>query len=200
MECWFRICRLAVTVSMLVMAAVLGLDAGGWSTAAAQAAPEKAPEAQAGPPAEAAPAPGDPVAPVAPVEELTFSQWMDKARAGDLEAQCNVGVFYVNGQGVPRDYPEGLAWLYRAGNAGFSHAQFLLAGLYSQGFGATPSDPFRTWFWAALAASSQDIPDQDRQLAVKMMAAGEKELSAPHLASVQRMAKDWSLGRAAAPR
>jgi TPR repeat protein len=125
---------------------------------------------------------------------------MEKARAGDLEAQCNVGVFYVNGQGVPRDYPEGLAWLYRAGNAGFSHAQFLLAGLYSQGFGTTPSDPFRTWFWASLAASSQDIPDQDRQLAVKMMTAGEKELSAQHLASAQKMAKDWSLGRAAAPR
>ncbi|MEF3697575.1 tetratricopeptide repeat protein [Desulfolutivibrio sp.] len=190
MECLSRICRVAVTFSLLVMAAAMGLDGGVWSMAAL-AAPEGTPDAPAAPPAETAPP---------PVEELSFFQWMEKAQAGDLEAQCNVGVFYVNGQGVPRDYPEGLIWLYRAGNAGFSHAQFLLAGLYSQGFGTTPSDPFRCWFWAALAASSQDIPDEDRRLAVKMMAAGEKELSAQHLASVQKMAKEWSLGRAAAPR
>ncbi|NDY55915.1 sel1 repeat family protein [Desulfovibrio sulfodismutans] len=190
MECLSRVCRLAVTVFLLVLAAVIVVDGGAWRTAAL-ATPEGTPEVQPAPPAEAA---------SAPAAELSFFQWMEKAQAGDLEAQCNVGVFYVNGQGVPRDYPEGLAWLYRAGNAGFSHAQFLLAGLYSQGFGTTPSDPFRSWFWAALAASSQDIPDQDRQLAVKMMAAGEKELSAQHLASVQKMAKDWSLGRAAAPR
>ncbi|MDQ7830358.1 MAG: hypothetical protein RDU30_01370 [Desulfovibrionaceae bacterium] len=193
MECWSRIGRLAAAVALWGMLATtaVGLSGGLQGTATASAVPEGTPEAQPETPAEAAPA---------PVEELTFFQWMEKARAGDLEAQCNVGVFYVNGQGVPRDYPEGLAWLYRAGNAGFSHAQFLLAGLYSQGFGTTPSDPFRTWFWASLAASSQDIPDQDRQLAVKMMTAGEKELSAKHLASAQKMATDWSLGRAAAPR
>lgn len=192
MEKWTQNGRAAVRVALFFfVVAVFCAHIGMWRVAAAAAAQEGLPEVSPTPRPEIEPA---------LAEELTFAQWMEKARAGDLEAQCNVGVFYVNGQGVPRDYPEGLAWLYRAGNAGYSHAQFLLAGLYSQGFGATPSDPFRAWFWAALAAASQDIPDQDRQLAVKMMAAVEKDLSAKHLASVQRMAKDWSLGRAAAPR
>jgi TPR repeat protein len=191
MECWSRTRRVAATVALLIVAAAFCLDVGTCRAATPQPAPEGTAAVPAAPSAEVTPD---------PAPELSFFQWMEKARAGDVEAQCNVGVMYVNGQGVPRDYKEGVEWLYKAGNLGFAHAQFLLAGLYSQGFGSTPADPFKTWFWASLAAANTGLPDAERQRAVKMMTAGEKSLSAQHLASAQKMAKDWWEGRAAAPR
>jgi len=193
MECLSRICRAiaACAVWIVAAAAILGLTAGGFGLTRALAATQGTPPAS--PTARPDIEQGEP-------EELSFFQWMEKARAGDVEAQCNVGVFYVNGQGVPRDYQEGIGWLYRSGNMGYAHAQYLLATLYSQGFGETTSDPFRSWFWAALASANQTLPENERGRSLKMMSAAESALSAQHLAGAQKMAKDWWEGRAAAPR
>lgn len=186
-----------MTAAMIVWIALLsaaGLAAAeAWAVSAHAASdPAGASPASSGTSQESVEAPAAP--------EPTFFEWMEKARAGDVDAQCNVGVFYVNGQGVPRDYKEGIAWLYKAGNLGSAHAQFLLASLYSQGFGETLSDPAKTWFWAALAAANNSLPEPERQRAVKMMSAGEKYLTAQQLAKVQQSAKDWWEGRAQAPR
>ncbi len=136
----------------------------------------------------------------APYVEPGFAEWMQKAREGNLEAQCNVGVSYVNGQGVPRDYREGLAWLYTSANAGFPHAQFVLGLMYGQGFGATPADPFRSWFWSSLAAASTDLPPSEHDTAVKLRDSAEELLSDAELNRAQALGRDWWAGRAAGPR
>jgi hypothetical protein len=132
--------------------------------------------------------------------EPSFAEWMQKAREGNLEAQCNVGVCYVNGGGVARDYREGLSWRYASAYAGFPHAQYVLGLLYGQGFGNTPPDPFRSWFWSALAAAKGDLPPSEMHLAEKLRDAAQKQLSLADLNRVQAMARQWWAGRVAGPR
>ncbi len=136
----------------------------------------------------------------APAVERGFAEWMQKAGAGDLEAQCNVGVSFVNGQGVPRDYDTGIAWLYASANGGFSHAQYVLGLLYGQGFGNTPADPFRSWFWSALALAKDDLPPSEMNLAEKLRDAAQKQLSLADLNRAQGLAREWWAGRVPGPR
>ncbi|MFZ5810480.1 MAG: tetratricopeptide repeat protein [Thermodesulfobacteriota bacterium] len=136
----------------------------------------------------------------APHVEPSLAEWMQKAVDGNLEAQCNVGVRYVNGQGVPRDYGAGIAWLYVSANGGFSYAQYVLGLLYGQGFGNTPADPFRSWFWSALAVAKGDLPPSEMNLAEKLRDAAQKQLSLADLNRAQAMAREWWAGRVAGPR
>ncbi|QLA16428.1 hypothetical protein GD604_08050 [Desulfolutivibrio sulfoxidireducens] len=185
-----RTCGVAALVTILAVAALAVAPMDPWTMREAKAlamSPEPSPTERTD------------VEP-APYVEPSFAEWMQKAREGNLEAQCNVGVCYVNGQGVPRDYAEGLAWLYTSANSGFPHAQFVLGLMYGQGFGSTPSDPFRSWFWSSLAAASTDLPPSETQQAEKLRDAAEDILSLAELDRAQAMARDWWAGRVAGPR
>ncbi len=121
----------------------------------------------------------------------TFDEWMALARNGDLEAQCNVGVFYVNGREVPQDYKLGLEWLGRSADAGFDYAQYVLANLYSKGIGEQQPDNYKAYYWASLAAAIGDMPDQYQQKAAKIREASKELLDAAQLSKVQAETREW---------
>ncbi len=52
--------------------------------------------------------------------------WRTLADQGDANAQLNIGVLYVNGQGVLQDYVEALKWSRKAADQGQAGAQFNL--------------------------------------------------------------------------
>ena len=58
---------------------------------------------------------------------------------GDKVAQCNLGLMYYNGNGLPQDYKEAVKWYTKAAEQGYADAQFNLALMYDNGQGV-PKD------------------------------------------------------------
>ncbi|KAF9079759.1 hypothetical protein BGX23_003304 [Mortierella sp. AD031] len=50
--------------------------------------------------------------------------WYRKAAdQGDADAQCNVGILYGRGQGVPQDYSQAMKWYRKAADQGHANAK-----------------------------------------------------------------------------
>ena len=69
------------------------------------------------------------------------------AEQGHADAQFNMGVMHVDGEGVPRDCAEGARWMRLAAEQGNALAQFALGALYCGGNGVSQDDvTARLWF------------------------------------------------------
>ena len=53
-------------------------------------------------------------------------EWTPLAEQGDANAQYNLGVMYIEGQGVSQDYKQAAKWFTRAAEQGDAVAQFNL--------------------------------------------------------------------------
>ncbi len=118
----------------------------------------------------------------------TFAAWLERAGQGDLEAQCNVGVFYLNGQKVPQDFAQGLAWLTQASDHGHGYARYVLADVYSRGYAGVPVDDAKAYYFASLAAASSSLPEKYRERAVKLRDATARLLTPAQVAGIQAKA------------
>jgi TPR repeat protein len=74
-----------------------------------------------------------------------------QAAAGDAKAQCNLGVAYYNGDGVPKDEAEAIRWFRKAADQGYAEAQFNLGVAYDFGNGV-PKDEVEAVRWYRKAA------------------------------------------------
>lgn len=138
----------------------------------------------------------DPAVPVEseaqePKKPATFAEWMANAEKGDPEAQCNIGVFYVNGESVPQNFHLGVEWLARSADQDFSYAQYVLAGLYTRGVGDLPPDTLRAYFWASLCAAATDLPEKYLRKAAKIRDANRDRLTIEELRKAQEMTRQW---------
>ncbi len=61
------------------------------------------------------------------------------AKRGDVEAQCNLGVCYGNGYGVPQSYEKAVEWYTEAAEQGYKWAQNYLGDCYYYGYGVSQS-------------------------------------------------------------
>ncbi|MCF6235573.1 MAG: caspase family protein [Gammaproteobacteria bacterium] len=61
--------------------------------------------------------------------------WLDGAKAGDPEAQTNVGEIYEKGLGTQSDYQSAYAWYKKAAEQNYSSAQINLGYMYEKGLG-----------------------------------------------------------------
>ena len=118
----------------------------------------------------------------------TFEAWLPLAEAGDAEAQCHIGVAYLNGSNVAQDFAKGLAWLVRSSDAGFPYARFVLADVYSRGYAGVPLNDEKAYYYADLAAASSTLSEKFRDRAIKIRDACAKRLTPAQLARVQAMA------------
>ena len=120
------------------------------------------------------------------------AEWFRKAaQGGSPEGQYCLGKLYYYGQGVPQNFEEGGKWLTEAGVAGKGGAQYLLAVLYLYGKGVR-KNVVKAYFWAVLAARSDDIPAGDKTDAQALRAQIEALLSPKQVKSIQTMAQDWT--------
>ncbi|MFN4283603.1 MAG: tetratricopeptide repeat protein [Alphaproteobacteria bacterium] len=174
-----------------------GIDAAAPKLAALTPPPEPAAEAtsaslrEAAAPAKAAKAPDSlrlalsrdyAVGASAPDDALLAEAIRAAAEAGDREAACNLGMRYVNGRGVTRDWREGARWLRRAAAADHAPAQTNLAMLLADD-GNPDADPNEALMWASKAANAGYGPAR-AQLGM-MYAAGRG------VARDSRMADFW---------
>jgi TPR repeat protein len=65
--------------------------------------------------------------------QAAFQMYRRAAEAGSAEAALAVGVMYANGEGVPQDNVQALAWLARAAKAGHGPAMVTLAQVHLRG-------------------------------------------------------------------
>ena len=73
------------------------------------------------------------------------------AEQGHAEAQFNLGLMYVRGEGVPQNFAEAVTWFRRAAKQGHAEAQFYLGLMYVRGEGV-PEDWAEAVNWVRLAA------------------------------------------------
>ena len=89
--------------------------------------------------------------------------WYRKAAdQGYADAQHNLGVMYLNGDGVPKDSAEAVKWFRKAAEQGLADSQYNLGGLYANGNGV-PRDEIEGLAWFNIAAASgYEISIQNR--------------------------------------
>jgi uncharacterized protein len=121
----------------------------------------------------------------ATMRPATFEAWLPLAEAGDAEAQCNLGVAYLNGTKVAQDFAKGLGWLLRASDAGFGYARYVLADVYSRGYAGVPVSDEKAYYYAVLAAASSSLSEKYRAKAVKIRDASAKRLTPAQMTRIQ---------------
>jgi len=67
--------------------------------------------------------------------EAALRVWTDAAEQGHFLAQYNLGIMYLEGQGVARSYGAAVRWFSRASQAGFAPAVVNLGLLFERGLG-----------------------------------------------------------------
>jgi TPR repeat protein len=108
-----------------------------------------------------------------------------KAKQGNAEAQYNLGVRCLYGDGVPRDCKQALTWLLKATEQGNKEAQTHLAVMYREGLGV-PQDYKKAHMWFNLAASDGDECAAERRDEIVV------HLSLAEVAEAQEMAREWA--------
>jgi hypothetical protein len=83
------------------------------------------------------------------------------AQAGDADAQCNLGVFYAAGWGIPQDHVEAVSWYRKAAEQGHADAQFFLGFAYYTGQGI-PQNYAQAVTWYRQAAAQGQETAQSR--------------------------------------
>lgn len=84
--------------------------------------------------------------------QLSFSEALKRANAGDAEAQLALGVAYYEGSaGLEQSYPEALKWFRKAAAQGHAVAIYNIYISYLKGNGVE-KDPVEEHKWALKAA------------------------------------------------
>ena len=92
----------------------------------------------------------------AAANQVVFDVLVAQAEGGDLEAMNYLGVLYVMGGQVSRDYSEALFWFQKAIDGGSSNAMNNLARMYVLGAGV-PRDYANAFRWFARSAAGGNV-------------------------------------------
>lgn len=113
------------------------------------------------------------------------ARWLRKAAdQGDPEAQYNLGIAYIKGQGVPADLGQAFRWMVLAAEQGIAPAQARLGLMYATGDGVA-LDPVEAHKWLILAAKAGDAA------AKANYARSEAQLGLMQIAEARRRALAW---------
>ena len=115
-------------------------------------------------------------------------EFRSAADQGNSDAQHNLGVMYLNGEGVTQDYVEAAKWFHRAAEQGFGKSQHNLGLIYHNGQGVT-QDYVQAHKWYSLAAERSS--DRDLDWLVNARDDVEAKMSPAQIAEAQRLAREW---------
>lgn len=112
-------------------------------------------------------------------------QWLPLAEKGDSRAQFNVGLLYVDGQGVTQDYGQAAKWFERAAEQGYGKAQLNLGAMYGVGKGVK-RDYVQAYKWLNVCAAGGDSKCASQRDLVA------KKLKPKQLAKAQELSSDFT--------
>ncbi len=94
--------------------------------------------------------------------KTALQHWQPLAKAGNAEAQYQLGMMYYNGQGVPVDYVSASKFFRASANQGDAGAQYLIGEMRLKGMGVAQNARLAgDWF---RKAAQQDYPDAQYEL------------------------------------
>ena len=111
-----------------------------------------------------------------------------RAEEGDASAQHDLGFRYSNGDGVPQDFTQAVAWYREAADQGIALAQFNLGAMYAIGQGV-PQDYVEAHKWINLGTSRVTDDTQKERAEARSLLA--KQMTPAQLAEAQRLAREW---------
>jgi hypothetical protein len=95
-----------------------------------------------------------------------YCRWKPLARAGNAEAQYNLGWLYANGNGMNMDMKKAFYWWKQAAAQGHADAQFALGLSYTTGEGVKRDlETAARWFYKAAKLGHLDARDSLLRLA-----------------------------------
>jgi TPR repeat protein len=92
-------------------------------------------------------------------DKAALQQLRALAEKGGAQAQYNLGVMYLMGEGVPKDAVQAAQWNRRAADRGYARAQYNLGAMYANGEGV-PKDAVQAAQWYSKAADQGDAQAQ----------------------------------------
>ena len=78
--------------------------------------------------------------------------WRKAAISGSINAQFNLGIMYLRGDGIRHDPTEAVRWWGKAAEQGDPAAQYNLGALYANGQGVSKNVNIAMSLWARAAA------------------------------------------------
>jgi TPR repeat protein len=93
------------------------------------------------------------------VQSTDLNRTVNQAEAGDSTAQYEMAVRYADGEGLPQNYRDAMAWFAKAAANGNDNAQWKLGLGYIKGIGV-PHDARKAAVWFKRAANHGHIPAQ----------------------------------------
>ena len=113
-----------------------------------------------------------------------IEKWRQQAEQGDAEAQCNLGLMYDFGNGVPEDDTEAVKWYRKAAEQGYATAQHNLGMMYDFGNGV-PEDDVESYMWLNLAAA------QGTEEAKQSKGILSEKMTKEQIAEGQKLSREW---------
>ncbi len=113
-------------------------------------------------------------------DEVEAVKWLRKAAEQNLaEAQYNLGVCHLEGEGVPKDEMEAVKWFRKAAEQNYDQAQYNLGLCYAEGIGVTKDyvEAYKWWLLAAAAGqenSKSDMPQMESLMTQEQIAEGKR--------------------------
>ena len=105
------------------------------------------------------------------------------AEQGHAEAQFNLGLMYVNGQGVTQDHSEAVEWYRKAAQQELAGAQYNLGLMYDLGHGVEQDFVLAVW-WTLSARKGHSGAAKNRGIV-------EGGMSDLQLAQAQKLVREW---------
>ena len=101
------------------------------------------------------------------------------------EAQFNLGLMYVNGQGVTQDHSEAVIWYRKAAQQELAGAQYNLGLMYGLGNGVEQDFVLAHVWWTLSARKGHSGAAKNRGIV-------EGGMSDAQLAQAQKLVREWN--------
>ncbi len=114
-------------------------------------------------------------------------EWRSLAEQGNVAAQSNLGLMYVQGQGVSQDFKEAIKWYRLAAEQGAALAQSNFGVLYADGYGVPQNRVVAYALFSLAAARAPDsiaLAERDRIIA---------SMTPQEIEAAQRLMRDMSI-------
>ncbi len=113
------------------------------------------------------------------------TEWEEQAAQGDIEAQRQLGVMYLLGQGIDPDYAMALEWFHKSAAQGEDIAQYQLGVMYADGKGVAQNN-VQAHMWYSLSAQ------QGNEYALRHLDELTEQMTAEEIADAQKLADEWA--------
>ena len=107
--------------------------------------------------------------------ETALREWIPIAEKGNPEAQNNLGVMYLNGEGVDPDYKTAMKWFTLAAEQSVADAQNNLGLMYGNGQGVKQDLVYAHMWWDIAASEGHEGAAANRDLSITMMTPSQLE-------------------------